>query len=1033
MNHNIELEFKKNAEGAYNVVFRSSLEGEKEDKILEATVPRFDPDRYVAYQKACRQQYRKTRLGLKELHVWNPQDLDEAAANVLDTMNSWGKLPQFVEIADAIESRSENLRVTISTECTDIRRLPFHKWQLFPDNVEVVFSRIEAQKPNRERHPDRIRILVILGDDTDIDIKEDRQAISDYCGEDAELVFLAQPDRATLTATLVDALGWDIIFFSGHSSTDDNRMGRICINATDSLTMDELRDVFAPAISKRVQIAIFNSCDGLGITPILERLNIDRLIVMREPIPDKIAQEFLKSFLKAFTCGARFDDAVKSARQQLVASEDEYPYASWLPIVVQNRLVTSPTWQSLGKIRSPYKGLEAFEEKDAANFYGREETIERYAKLVAQNPLMPIIGASGSGKSSLVQAGLIPLLKQDPERQWQILTMRPRLNPFNSLAKTISNNRSDLETLELDIELASDRHILTQKLAQMRLPNHRILLFIDQFEEIFTQSSDLSDETGQQKAEQKEADSARQIFLQSLADAVRNAPNFVLVFTLRNDFLPTLQGDLSNSDFNELLTKYGLQLLGKINGDSRRAIVTKPVEKLNVKFEDGLVDRLLQDVGDGDGTLPLLQLVLDKLWDTQEPRLLTNAGYKAICGNKGVKAILAERAEEIYGEFVEPKKIEQFREVFFNLVSLGDGTTGTTRRIATLTEIGEKNWHEIVVPLSKSTTRLLKTDADEKTKEATVEIIHESLIQHWRRLENWIVEYHDELERIVEIKVAAMKWDKNNRSKQDLWQGKKLKEAKKSSKDSKRVISIGSIVNDFLVACTKQQRWNRGRFVALGLIVPGIVIGALARNYIIQSSVLNINITPKNQCDHNRLSTAFQFLTMMKYELKRLDLKQRDLRCVNLSGTDLNHTDLSGANLSKTDLSGANLRGANLTKANLSEADLRSADLRGADAHYRGADLRDADLRHANLSFSNLSFSNLSNVKLGDTDLSNANLGFADLSGSNFGRANLNHADLTGVNFNSPNHDLGIEEVKFAKNWDKAKYSQQDREELGLK
>ena len=131
MNNTIELEFKQNADGAYNLVFRGGLEGEKEDTILEATVPCFDPERYIAYQKACRKQYRKTRLGLKEIHVWNPKDLDEAAVNVLDTMNSWGKLPQFAEIAQAIESRSKNLRVTISTECTDIRRLPFHKWQLF--------------------------------------------------------------------------------------------------------------------------------------------------------------------------------------------------------------------------------------------------------------------------------------------------------------------------------------------------------------------------------------------------------------------------------------------------------------------------------------------------------------------------------------------------------------------------------------------------------------------------------------------------------------------------------------------------------------------------------------------------------------------------------------------------------------------------------------------------------------------------------------------------------------------------------------
>jgi uncharacterized protein YjbI with pentapeptide repeats len=549
----------------------------------------------------------------------------------------------------------------------------------------------------------------------------------------------------------------------------------------------------------------------------------------------------------------------------------------------------------------------------------------------------------------------------------------------------------------------------------MGLPDLRILLFIDQFEEIFTQSSDLSDETGQQQAKQQQAEATRQIFLQSLADAVHNALNFVLVFTIRNDFISTLQGDRSNSDFNELLTKYGLQSLGKITGDRRRSIVTKPVKQLNVKFEDGLVDRLLQDVGDGAGTLPLLQLVLNKLWDNQEPRLLTNAGYKKICGNKGVKAILAERAEEIYGEFVEPNKAKQFREVFFNLVSLGDGLTGTTRRIATLTEIGEKNWREIVVPLSKSETRLLKTDADEKTKEATVEILHESLIEHWRRLKNWIDEYSDELERIAEIKAAAMKWDKNNRSKQDLWQGKKLNEAKKFSKAPGRVIDVGSIVNEFLVAGLRQQRWNRGSFVALGLIVPGIVIGVVARNYIIESSIARINSVPKNKCDNNRLSTAFQSLKMVRYELKSLDLQQRDLHCVNLmdidfNGANLSRANLSGANLSRANLNNTSLNNTNLSRANLSGANLNNASLSGA--HHSEVNLNGllsefyegfTDLRGANLSRANLSGANLYGANLSGADLSRANLSDVNLSGADLSRANLSDVNLSGADLFATN------------------------------
>ena len=360
MNNFAELKFEPIAGNAYNVECSLGIEGQRPAVIIARQVPAFDPSQYLRYRQACR-RYELTRLGLGRTSVTTQADLDRisqevkaSAEDLLCSFNQWGNSPELAAIAQAIADRSENLRVTISTECTDLRRLPFHQWQLFPPQTEAIFSGIAAKVLERTRHPDKIRMLVILGDAIGIDIDVDQRAIEDYCQSDAELVFLTQPNRDDLTTNLADAQGWDIIFFSGHSSTEGDT-GRIYINATDSLTMAELKDVLKPAIEHRVQIAIFNSCDGLGITPVLEKLNIDRLIVMREPIPDLIAQEFLKSFLKAFTGGARFDDAVKSARQHLVSFEDKYPYVSWLPIVIQNRLVTSPTWQSLGKIRSPYR------------------------------------------------------------------------------------------------------------------------------------------------------------------------------------------------------------------------------------------------------------------------------------------------------------------------------------------------------------------------------------------------------------------------------------------------------------------------------------------------------------------------------------------------------------------------------------------------------------------------------------------------------------------------------------------------------
>jgi hypothetical protein len=636
---------------------------------------------------------------------------------------------------------------------------------------------------------------------------------------------LPQPDKAELEAKLADPQGWDIIFFSGHS-----KAGKISINPAEHLSMKELKDVLKPAIAKRVQIFIFNSCDGLKLAPDLEKLNIDRLIVMRELIPDRVAQEFLKSFLRAFTSGARFDDAVKSARRHLESFEHDYPYTSWLPIVIQNRLVPSPTWQSLGKIRSPYKGLEAFTEADAGNFYGREETIERCAKLVATAPLVPIIGASGSGKSSLVQAGLIPYLKQDLARDWQILTMRPGRNPFDALAQAIFNaERADLQTIQLDVDLASDRNLLTQKLAQIRIPQHRILLFIDQFEELFTQSDD---------------EAARQAFLQSLADAVNKMTNFVLVFTLRNDFLPTLQSDRQDKDFRGMLGRFGFQSFdGGMTDGQFKAAITKPVEKLGVEFEDRLVDRLMKDVGTADGSLPLLQLVLDLLWKNVQKRQLTHECYDAIGGKDGMKTVLAKRAEELYSSFAANNKIKQFNHILFRLITIGEIGTATTRRIATRAEIGENNWREVVVPLA--TDRLLVTNLDDSIGVETVEIIHESLIENWQRLQLWIDRFRNELRQTHKIEVAAKKWNKDSKSKQLLLQGQELKDAEIFVNNPNRLLTFTPIVHDFLIYSKFQHTFNPTRLkiiiIFVTIVLPIALILLIPKAIFINGIVNAIN------------------------------------------------------------------------------------------------------------------------------------------------------------------------------------------------
>jgi hypothetical protein len=191
----------------------------------------------------------------------------------------------------------------------------------------------------------RIRILSILGGDKGIDIDKDRQLLAKI---DAETTFLVKRNRQELNEQLWSEQGWDILCFSGHSSSEmDSSTGYIDINDTDKLSIPDLKNALSTAIERGLQIAIFNSCDGLGLANQLAQLHIPQIIVFREPVPDVVAQEFLKNFLTAFASGKSFYLAVREARERLQSLENHFPCASWLPVICQNPAEVPPTWRSL--------------------------------------------------------------------------------------------------------------------------------------------------------------------------------------------------------------------------------------------------------------------------------------------------------------------------------------------------------------------------------------------------------------------------------------------------------------------------------------------------------------------------------------------------------------------------------------------------------------------------------------------------------------------------------------------------------------
>nr|MBD2205643.1 myosin kinase [Calothrix sp. FACHB-168]MBD2220306.1 myosin kinase [Calothrix sp. FACHB-1219] len=321
------LKFDGNFESGFQVNLEIANEGQRAYRTTTAklpeniTIPQLLNNWHEIYYSRY-SQFRIKSGGSRQVDLESlKQECTRESINLLASFNQWLNAPSFIYINNSLKelNSQDEIRIIITTSCHELRQLPWHLWDVlinFP-LVEVALSSPNAERKERV-YREKIRILIILGDSSNLDIEADKKLLHNFCGDDAEIVLLQQPSREDLNHYLQDEIGWDILFFSGHSRTQNptpnplpaseegakNRMeGRIYINHHDSLTMGELRDALQVAIQKRLQIAFFNSCDGLGIAYELEKLHIPQVIVMREPVPDKVAQEFLKYFLQEFTGG----------------------------------------------------------------------------------------------------------------------------------------------------------------------------------------------------------------------------------------------------------------------------------------------------------------------------------------------------------------------------------------------------------------------------------------------------------------------------------------------------------------------------------------------------------------------------------------------------------------------------------------------------------------------------------------------------------------------------------------------------------
>ena len=466
---------------------------------------------------------------------------------------------------------------------------------------------------------------------------------------------------------------------------------------------------------------------------------------------------------------------------------------------------------------NPYKGLDAFHLEDADSFFGREALSEILTTRLSENGTTPrflaVVGPSGSGKSSVVRAGLLPALAADRipgASEWTVAGMYPRVNPFHeleaSLQRVAVKRTSDLLSI-----LRRDAYGLSRT-ARLILPDEQpLLLVIDQFEELFT----LVDDVGL----------ARE-FLDLVYGAVTDPRSTVrVVITLRADFLDR---PLMYPDFSWLVQERTAMVVPLTPDELERAI-TLPAKQANVQIETGVVAQLVAEANEQPGALPLLQFALTELFDNHVSGVITLERYEEI---GGLQKTLAAQAEKIF-ESLDESQQETARQIFLRLITLGEGAEDTRRRapLSELTETADASSSAYVVEYLAA-NRLLTTDIDPATREPSVEVAHEALIREWERLRGWLEESRVDIRMQRLLNHAATQWARGRRDESYLLRGARLTQYAGWSEETD--IALSDAERAYLQASLREEerrerRLRRIRNAALSVaITVAVVMGFLA-------------------------------------------------------------------------------------------------------------------------------------------------------------------------------------------------------------
>jgi basic membrane lipoprotein Med (substrate-binding protein (PBP1-ABC) superfamily)/DNA-binding SARP family transcriptional activator len=437
--------------------------------------------------------------------------------------------------------------------------------------------------------------------------------------------------------------------------------------------------------------------------------------------------------------------------------------------------------------RNPYKGLGAFDELDASDFFGRDKLVSDMASSLAGGArLLVVVGPSGSGKSSAVRAGLIPALRQGRvpgSDQWILSTMMPGRHPFEQLeAALLRVSRTPAPTI---LEQLNEDATGLLRVA-LRIVNDggaELVLLIDQFEELFTLATERT----------------RRRFIDNLVTAVTDLRSRVrVVLTLRADFYDR---PLLSHRFAPVFASSVINVLPLTPAELEAAIV-EPAAGVGVGVDPALLAQLIADVGDEAQVLPLLQFTLTELFEIRRGGRLDITSYRALGGLEGS---LTARADQLFETFA-PEGREAAKRLLLHLVQSDRGSEPTRRRVPLddLRQLGEVD--EVLGALIAN--RLLSADRDPLTGKATVQVTHEALLDGWGRLRGWIDLYLTDLQRRSALSVAAAEWEASGDDSDFLLTGGRLMQLEEWSRET--TIELGVLETSFLQASLQQREARAG-------------------------------------------------------------------------------------------------------------------------------------------------------------------------------------------------------------------------------